>query len=57
MDEAEATRESKKKIPVKATFSAPVQTDPGAQIATYTMGNGSLSRGVKRSGRDVEHPP
>jgi len=29
-------------------FSAPVQTGPGAHPASYTIGTGSLSRGVKR---------
>ena len=40
-----------------ARFSAPVQTGPGAHPASYTKGTGSLSRGVKRPGRGVEHPP
>ena len=38
-------------------FSAPVQNGPGAHPASYTMGTGSLSRGVKRPGRGVNHPP
>jgi len=38
-----------------ARFSAPVQTDPGARPASYTMGTGSFP-GVKRPGRD-DHPP
>ena len=38
-----------------ARFSAPVQTDPGAHPASYTMGTGSFP-GVKRPGRGVEHP-
>jgi hypothetical protein len=33
------------RIPMGATFSAPVQTGPGAHPASYTMGTGSLSRG------------
>jgi hypothetical protein len=33
------------RIPVGARLSAPVQTGTGAHPATYTMGNGSLSRG------------
>ena len=33
------------RIQVGARFSAPVQTGPGAHPASYTMGNGSLSRG------------
>ena len=39
-----------------ARFSAPVQTGPGAQPASYAMGTGSFL-GVKRSGRGVNHPP
>jgi len=39
-----------------ANFSAPVQTGPGAHPTSCTMGTGSLS-GVKRPGRDVDHPP
>jgi hypothetical protein len=42
---------------VVARFSAPVQNGPGAHPASYTMGNGFLSRGVKRPGRGVNHPP
>ena len=34
------------RIPVAARFSATVQTGPGAHPASYTMGTGSLSRGV-----------
>jgi len=37
-------------------FSTPFQTIPGAHPASYTMGTGSFS-GVKRWGRDVDHPP
>jgi hypothetical protein len=33
------------RIPVRARFSAPVQTGPGAHPATCTMGTVSLSRG------------
>jgi len=40
-----------------ARFSTPVQTGPGAHPASYTMDTGSLSRGVKRPGRGVQHPP
>jgi hypothetical protein len=36
---------SKDRIPVRARFSAPVQTGPGAHQASYTMGTWSLSRG------------
>jgi len=39
---------------VEARFSAPVQTDPGAYPASYTMGTGSLP-GVTRQGRGVDH--
>ena len=51
----QSTREYKI-IPVEARFSAPVQTGPGAQPASYAMGTGSFP-GVKRPGRDVNHPP
>ena len=43
--------------PDGAKFSAPVQTGPGAHPASYTMGTVSVSRGVKRPGRGVNHPP
>jgi hypothetical protein len=39
-----------------ARFSAPFQNGPGAHPASCRMGNGSFP-GVKRSGRDVDHPP
>jgi len=39
-----------------ARFSAPVQTNPKAHPASYTMGTGSFL-GVKRPGRGVDHPP
>jgi len=41
---------------VEARLSAPVQICPGAHTASYTMAPG-LSRGLKRSGRGVDHPP
>jgi hypothetical protein len=44
------------RIPVWTRFSAPYQTGPGALPPSYTMGTGSFS-GVKRAGRDVDHPP
>jgi len=44
------------RIPVGVTFSAPVQSVPGAHPASYTMGTES-SPGVKRPGRGVDHPP
>jgi len=37
-------------------FSAPVQTDAGAHLASYTMGTGSFPK-VKWPGRGVHHPP
>ena len=37
-------------------FSAPVQTGPWAQPATYTIGTGSFL-GVKRPERGVDQPP
>jgi hypothetical protein len=40
----------------RARFSAPVQTGPGANPTSYTMGTGS-SPGVKWPGRGVDHPP
>ena len=39
------------RIPVGARFSAPVQTGSGVHPASYTVGTG-----VKRPGRDVDHP-
>ena len=39
-----------------ARSSAAVQTGPGAQQASYTMGIGSFP-GVKRPGRGVDQPP
>jgi hypothetical protein len=44
------------RIPVRARFSAPVQTGPGVYPASYTIGTGSFP-GVKRPGRGVDHPP
>ena len=38
-----------------ARFSAPVQTDPWAHPASYTVVTGFFP-GVKRQGRGVEHP-
>jgi hypothetical protein len=40
-----------------ATFSAPVQTGTVGPTASHTMGNGSLSPGVKWPGLGVDHPP
>ena len=37
-------------------FSAPVQTGPGTYPASCTMGTESFP-GVKRPGRDADHPP
>ena len=37
-------------------FSAPVQTGPGAQPASYTMDTASIP-GVKRPGRGADHTP
>ena len=44
------------RVPVRASFSAPVQTGTGAHRASYTRGTGSFL-GVKRPGRGVDHPP
>jgi hypothetical protein len=41
---------------VGARFSAPVQTGPGADPASYTVGTGSLP-GVKRPERGADQPP
>jgi len=41
---------------MRAIFSAPVQTGPVAQPASYTMGTGSF-QGARRPGRGVDHPP
>jgi hypothetical protein len=40
----------------EARFSAPVQNGHGVHPASYTMGTGSFP-GIKRPGRDVDHPP
>ena len=40
----------------EAGFFAPVQTCPGAHLASYAMGTGTLP-GVQRPGRGVGHPP
>jgi hypothetical protein len=50
-------KKKKKKIPVEAGFFAPVQTGPGAQPASCTMGTRSFS--WVESGRGVtltSHP-
>jgi hypothetical protein len=39
----------------RARFFAPVQTDPGAHAASYSMGTGSFP-GVKRPRCGVDHP-
>ena len=41
---------------LRARFSAPVHTGPGAHPASCTMGNGSFP-GVKRPERGAIHPP
>jgi hypothetical protein len=43
-------------MPVRAKFSALVQTCSEAHPASHTMGTGAFL-GVKRPGRGVEHPP
>jgi hypothetical protein len=43
------------RILVGARYSAPVQTGPETHPASCTKGTGSCP-GVKRPGRDVEHP-
>jgi hypothetical protein len=44
------------RIPVGTRFFAPAQTGPGTHPTSYTMGTVSLSPGVKRPGRGVNHP-
>jgi len=41
---------------VRARLSAAVQTDPGADPTSYTVGTESFP-GVKWPGRGVDHPP
>ena len=43
------------RIPVGASFSAPIQIGPGAHPASYTIGTGSFP-GVKQPGRGVDNP-
>ena len=45
------------RIPMGARFFAPVQTDPGAHPASYTMGYWVSFPGVERPGCGVAHPP
>ena len=45
------------RIPVGARFSALAHTGTGAHIASCTKGSGSLSPGLKRPRRVVDHPP
>jgi hypothetical protein len=40
-----------------ARLSAPVQTSRGVHPASSTMDTGSVSYGMKRPGRGVDHPP
>jgi len=42
---------------MEASFSAPVQTGPGAQPASCTMGTGSFPGGKERPGRDADPSP
>jgi hypothetical protein len=42
---------------VAAIFSAPVQTDPKAHPASYTVGTAVPYQREKRTGRTVNHPP
>ena len=44
------------RIPVGARFSPPVQTGPGANPASCTMGTGSFPE-AKRPERGADHPP
>jgi hypothetical protein len=45
------------RIPVRAGFSAPVQTCPEVHPASCTTGTGFFPGGKKRPGRGVDHPP
>jgi hypothetical protein len=40
---------------IESRFSAPVQTGPGAQPASCTLGTGSFP-GAKQPGRSADHP-
>jgi len=42
---------------VEAKYSAHVQTGPGTQPASYTMGTGFFSGGKERPGRDADPSP
>jgi len=42
---------------LRARFSAPVHTSPGAHPASDIMGTRSLSPGVNRPGCGIDHPP
>ena len=50
------SRRSGDRIPVRARFSASIQTGPGAHPAFYTVGTGAFA-GVKQAGRGADHPP
>jgi len=41
---------------VEVRFSAPVQTNPGAHMASHTMGTSSFPA-LKQLGLGVNHPP
>jgi hypothetical protein len=45
------------RIPMRARFSAPVQTGPGAHPASCTVGTGSFPGGRRRPGRDADPSP
>ena len=47
---------SRVQIPVGAKFSAAVQTGPGSNPASHTMGTGSSPR-VNSGGHRFDHPP
>jgi hypothetical protein len=52
-------REVGVRVPVGLEFSLlhNVQTGSGAHPASYPMVQGALSPGVKRQGREADHPP
>ena len=45
------------RISVGSRLYATFQTGPGAHPAYYKIGTGYLSRGLRRPGRGVNHPP
>jgi hypothetical protein len=48
---------SRDQIPVRARYSAAIQTGPGAHLTSCAMGTGSLSPEVKQLGHGINHTP